>query len=406
LLAAGATHPGTITVPVRIESAASDGATVNNAVIVRGGDEGDDQRPSDDEETLFDRNPEGLPICDPAISQNACRAPNQVVIGVEPGVLAIAKRGDRTLVEIGDTVLYTIDVRHVSGGVLPLVQVRDHLPHGFTYMDGTARVDGMAIADPLGKPGPVLAFDLGTLPANGHKVLTYRVRVGVGAQQGDGINRATAYACQGPDSCLDPQTLLPRTDQGVIPSNEAQFQVRIGRGVFSDEGCVLGKIFVDCNLNHVQDPEELGIPGVRLYFQDGTWMVSDSEGKYSYCGLPPMSHTLKVDPSTLPVGSRLTTSSNRNLGDAESLFIDLKNGELHRADFIEGSCSNRVLEQVKARRTQGEVRAPETETRHAPLRFESKPLRAPQQATDSANQPVVRPRPSSTDGDMDKEVQP
>lgn len=147
---------------------------------------------------------------------------------------------------------------------------------------------------------------------------------------------------------------------------------------------------------------------MRLYFEDGTWVVSDSEGKYSYCGLPPQSHTLKVDASTLPVGARLTTSSNRNLGDADSLFIDLKNGELHRADFVEGSCSNPVIEQVKARRTQGEVRAPESETGQAPLRFSSKPLRAPQQATDSSNQqPIVKPRGTPPpDASVPAEVQP
>ena len=51
------------------------------------------------------------------------------------------------------------------------------------------------------------------------------------------------------------------------------------------------------------------------------------------------------------------------------------------------------VEQVKARRTQGEVQAPETEPGQAPLRFESKPARAPQQATDTANQrPIVHPR--------------
>jgi hypothetical protein len=81
---------------------------------------------------------------------------------------------------------------------------------------------------------------------------------------------------------------------------------------------------------------------------------------------------IRVDPSTLPRGARMTTSSNRNLGDAGSLWLDLKNGELHRADFIEGSCSLPVIEQVKARRAQGETRAPETERREGPaLRFES-----------------------------------
>jgi len=64
-----------------------------------------------------------------------------------------------------------------------------------------------------------------------------------------------------------------------------------------------------------------------------------------------------------------------------------------------------VIEQVKARRTQGEVRAPETETGQPALRFESKPLRSPQQGTDSANQrPIVDPRTTRpTDG---REVQP
>jgi hypothetical protein len=127
-------------------------------------------------------------------------------------------------------------------------------------------------------------------------------------------------------------------------------------------------------------------------------MISDSEGKYSACGLPPRSAVLKLDALTLPRGSRLTTSSNRNLGDAGSLWLDLKNGELHRADFIEGSCSNAVIEQVKARRAQGEVRAPETEKKgHPALRFDSKAhgrtsLDSPQQGTDGADQLTPRPR--------------
>ena len=123
------------------------------------------------------------------------------------------------------------------------------------------------------------------------------------------------------------------------------------------------------------------------------------------CGITPRSQVLRVDPLTLPRGSRLTTSSNRNLGDAGSLWLDLKNGELHRADFIEGSCSNTVLEQVKARRTQGEVRAPEAERAGAPaLRFDSKahgltPLSSPAQGTDGANQLAPKARvPAAPEG--------
>lgn len=311
---------------------------------------------------------------------------------VAPG-LAISKMGDRQTAEVGDTLLYTITIRQTAGAALQTVDVVDRLPPGFTYIPGTARANGAGVADPLGKPGPTLAFNAGPIAVGGQIVLNYRVRIGVGSQQGDGINRAQAFGCSIVGGCVDTGSLQPRP--GTLSSNRAQYRVRVTGGVFTDEGCVLGKIYMDCNVNHMQDREELGIPGVRLYFEDGTWMVSDSEGKYSYCGLPPQSHTLKVDSSTLPLGAKLTTSSNRNLGDADSLFIDLKNGELHRADFIEGSCSNPVIEQVKARRTQGEIRAPETEPEQKPLRFESKPLRSPQQGTDSSNQrPIVDPRPT------------
>lgn len=306
----------------------------------------------------------------------------------------ISKTGDRRVVEVGDTVLYTITVRRTSGSTIPQVTVRDRLPAGFTFVKGTARVNGATIADPGGNLGPVLGFQIGPVGVGQSVELKYRARVGVGSMQGTGINTARAHGCAA-TSCLDPVTLQPIA--GSIASNEAHYQVQVTGGVFTDEACVVGKIFLDLNHNHIQDREELGIPGVRLYFQNGRWMVSDSEGKYSHCGLTPNSHVLKVDPHTLPRGARLTTSSNRNLGDAGSLYLDLKNGELHRADFIVGNDSHEVIEQVKARRAQGEVRSVETERPAGPaLRFESKPPTAPPQATD-ANQPVVRPRAGGSD---------
>ena len=312
-----------------------------------------------------------------------------------PSAVTLAKTGDRAQAEIGDSVRYAITVRAAVGALPRQTTVVDRLPAGFTYVRGTATANGVAIADPQGGIGPQLAFNLGAMPASREFVLHYRVRIGVGAAEGDGLNRARAHACGVPAGCVGADfSPLP----GSIATNEGQHRVRVSGGVFGTAACFAGKIFVDCNNNHVQDPEELGIPGVRLVMQDGTSFVSDSEGKYSMCGLPPKSHVLKVDALTLPRGSRLTSTSSRNLGDAHSRWLDLKNGELHRADFAEGSCSNTVLEQVKARRAQGEVRAPETERRDSPaLRFDSKAhgldtLRSPAQGTDGANQQAPEPR--------------
>lgn len=272
--------------------------------------------------------------------------------------LFLQKQVLRDVVEIGDSVQYTLRVQSPNGAASNVV-ITDSLPAGLRLIPGTVAQDGVVVADPAGSPGPVLNFALGNFAANTPVTVTYRVRVGVGAQQGDGINRAQAAGVVG----------------GVpVTSNRAQARIRITGGVFFQEACVMGKVFMDCNRNRIQDAEEVGIPGVRLYLQDGTHLISDSEGKYSICGLPARTSVLRVDPTTLPDGSQLVTSSNRNALDAGSLFLDLKFGELHRADFIEGSCSPAVLEQVEKRRRVGQIVAPLVDPPTSPPRvFRSGP---------------------------------
>jgi uncharacterized repeat protein (TIGR01451 family) len=268
---------------------------------------------------------------------------------LSPATLIVTKTGNKTVAEVGDAVQYTIGVRNVSNTAAVAVVIDDRLPAGFRYIPGTARLNNQSIPDPSGGTtvGPLLSFPIGNLAGQANAQLTYSVRLGIGSEQGDGINRASA-----------------RYTGGV--SNTAQFKVNVQGGVLGNEGCIIGKVYVDCDGTHNQNNEsgsrELGIPGVRLVMLDGSYVITDSEGKYSMCGVKPQTHVLKVDRTTLPRGSRMLPSSNRNAGVGDSIFIDLKGGEMHRADFIEGSCSPEVLDQVKARRAQGGVLAPETET--------------------------------------------
>jgi uncharacterized repeat protein (TIGR01451 family) len=292
----------------------------------------------------------------------------------------VTKTGDRSSAELGDSILYTVTVTRTDTGtgVLAGAAIVDTLPAGFRYIDGTAFLTvkdatttkaPVKLTDHAGKPSPQLTFALTNIPASGTLTLTYRVRLGVGAVQGSGINRAQAKTLLSADCTKEPD----------FCSNEAQYKVKVTSGVFSHQACVIGKVYVDCNNNHVQDNNELGIPGVRMYLQDGTSITTDVGGQYSYCGLEPRTHVLVLDQTTLPRASVMTTSSSRNVGDALSLFLDLKNGELHRADFIEGSCSAPVLDQVKTRRNQGGINdvIPSSRPNNGPngkvIEFDSKP---------------------------------
>ncbi|MGE3433627.1 MAG: SdrD B-like domain-containing protein [Ramlibacter sp.] len=293
---------------------------------------------------------------DPTVTNNIGSV-SSAIKEVEPGVILVNKTGNKTVAEVGDSVQYTIRMRNTINLPVNRITLEDLLPAGFRYIPGTARLNGKELADPAGGIGRQLGFDIGTIPGNTVYELTYFVRLGVGSQQGDGINRATA--------------VFPGARGTPIRSNTALFKVNVQGGVFSNEGCIVGKVYMDCDGNSAQGSDggsrELGIPGVRLVMLDGSFIVTDNEGKYSLCGVKPQTHVIKVDRTTLPRGARLLPSSNRNAGVGDSLFVEMKGGELARADFIEGSCSPEVLEQVKARRAQGGVNLPEPDRQLLPV---------------------------------------
>ena len=276
------------------------------------------------------------------------------------GTLFLDKSASTTQADIGQSVQYRLRLRNTGTNAVTDVKLKDTLPLGFKLIPGTVQIAlepaGPARSpDPQGTPGPALTFSLGNITAGAVLDIYYQVRLGVGADRGDGINRAQA--------------------QGV----GAQSGVAVARvlvapgGAFDTSACVVGKIFVDCNGNRVQDAGEPGIPGVRVYFEDGTNLTTDENGNYSLCGLRPVTHVVKVDRTTLPAGSRLVVLSSRNAGDGDSLFADLRDGELHRADFAEGSCTDKVMQDVKRRQLPAVLAPlPPAGKEHTGVEFESK----------------------------------
>jgi uncharacterized repeat protein (TIGR01451 family) len=249
------------------------------------------------------------------------------------GVLFAEKTVDRKVADIGDFVNYKIEITSQAINTVRNLQVFDNLPFGFEFVEGTARVDGDTLANPDGGVGPNLRFLIGDIEPGGKKILTYRVYIGPGADRGDGIN-----------------TALVQSDELIIKtSNEAKVEIEVRGGVFSDEALIVGKVFLDCDENNMQDASEVGIPGVRIYLENGNYVVTDSEGKYCFYAVKPNKHVIKIDNYSLPEGSRLKVLDNRHAFDPSSRFADVKKGELHRADFAVCECTGEVYEEIEHR---------------------------------------------------------
>jgi len=258
------------------------------------------------------------------------------------GGLFIQKTASRAVAEVGDFVDYEVEIHNSTGALLNDVKVADKLPIGFSYQKGSATLNGSRIADPAGAPGPALTFSVGDLSTTADVKLVYRAKIGVGAALGDATNQAYAYSSN-------------------VTSNTARAVVRLEGGVFSDRGYIVGKVFADCDGNHLQNGDEPGVPGIRLYMEDGTYAITDDEGRYSFYDVSPNTHILKLDRYSLPANTMLESLVSRNGNDPGSVFVDMQNGGMSRADFAFSGCGEKLMGAIQARKKVGNGAAQEME---------------------------------------------
>jgi uncharacterized repeat protein (TIGR01451 family) len=211
------------------------------------------------------------------------------------GTIAISKTTPLLNVTRGQLVPYVITVNNVSGQLLTDVGIVDRLPVGFTYVKGSAVLDGVqkeptVVGRTLNWSGLIIA---------GTQVHTVKLLlvIGGGVSEGEFVNRA--------------QAMNSVTSNAM--SGEATATVRIVPDPTFDCTDVTGKVFNDANRNGRQDSGEMGLPGVRVVTTGGLWATTDQYGRYHItCAITPnesrgSNFALKLDDRTLPSGFRLST---------------------------------------------------------------------------------------------------
>src|SRR3546814_5209320 len=82
-----------------------------------------------------------------------------------------------------------------------------------------------------------------------------------------------------------------------------------------------------------------GIMGIRVMLQDGSYTVTDEDGRYHFEGVRPGLHVVQIDPSTLPLDREAIdcARSTQSAGSPVSRFVEGRGGALKRADFRAGA---------------------------------------------------------------------
>lgn len=231
--------------------------------------------------------------------------------------LFVTKRAQRDTVAIGDFLQYQVTIENTTTVDATNVVLSDRLPPGFRYRKGSTTLNGVRIADPaIARDGVSLTFVVGNLVAGSTAAeIRYVVEVGAGARRGKATNTATADGDNTP------------------VSTPARAVVKVTEDLFRTEAIIVGRVLLGCDGN--EDVEQEGVAGVRLYLEDGTTVVTDSQGRYHLAGVSAGNHVLQIDTDSLADGLEpvACTDNTRIAGNALSQFIDVQGGTLWRANF-------------------------------------------------------------------------
>jgi uncharacterized repeat protein (TIGR01451 family) len=211
------------------------------------------------------------------------------------GAILVTKTTPLVNVSRGQLVPYTITANNRSGLLLTDVTIVDRVPAGFVYVEGSARVDGVAL-EPA-NADRVLSWSGLTIAATQTRTIKLLLVVGAGVSEGEYVNRAQAV----------------NAASGGALSGEASATVRIVPDATFDCTDVIGKVFNDVNRNGVQDEGEGGLAGVRVVTARGLAATTDEYGRYHItCAATPnefrgSNFVIKLDDRTLPTGFRVST---------------------------------------------------------------------------------------------------
>lgn len=242
-------------------------------------------------------------------------------IPLDPWSGAVALRKTTPLVNVsrGDLVPYVITARNTRSSALNNIVMEDHLPPGFQYVKGSARLNGINNEPEINDR--VLRWPLQYLNVDEEVTLELLLVVGSGVGFNEYINRAWVVS----------------HPANVRASNIGSAKVYVVPDPIFDCTDIIGQVFDDRNRDGYQNEGEPGIPGVRLVSPRGWLITTDNYGRFHVaCADVPNelrggNFILKLDERSLPAGYRVTTENPRVARMTQGRMVKMSFGaSIHR----------------------------------------------------------------------------
>lgn len=233
-----------------------------------------------------------------------------IPLDARTGSLSLSKAVSQTSAAIGDFVQYSVTIQNTDKNSYSNVILHDILPTGFRLQAKSLKLNNQIIY-PLVNKGSSFDVSIGDIGANQSQTLTYVVEISVGASLGIATNHAMV-------------------ESGNNKSNDATASLTVNDDLMMNKAIIVGTVFSTKDCKEFQR-----VPNVKIQFETGHYVLSDSDGNWHMDLLQPQTHVARVDETTIPKGYKpaLCENNNRFAGVANSQFIKSTPGSISRADF-------------------------------------------------------------------------
>jgi uncharacterized repeat protein (TIGR01451 family) len=229
-------------------------------------------------------------------------------------VFDLKKSANKGSIELGDVVTYTVEVTNVLNYLIKNGFATDKLPFGFKYVENTLRVNDQPVTG--FKALDELKIPLGDMDPGKKFTIVYQARTGIRVEGGPSINKVFAEG----------------TSENNTPVKEgpATATVFVKKGVFSSNGTIIGRVYIDTNDNGIPDDNEPGVEGIVIYTSNGIRVITDNKGKYSIPDIGSGDFIVHLDKTSLPENiylhedaAEISGDTNLKLNSQVKPFIDL-----------------------------------------------------------------------------------
>ena len=242
-----------------------------------------------------------------SVTKNSCPTENSISYGQLEYSLTSELDGDEVLhrVRLAPDHEFNNDV---------FVHIR--LPSLLSYIKYSSQLNTQVIEDPVIKDNN-LSYILSA--SHAHRELTFRTALN---KEYRGIFSTSL-------------TVNLKTDKPIDESNiEISNQYEVN-DIAGDKILITNDRGKNGILNVQPIHQQAGVQDIRLYMEDGRYVLTDERGMFHFEAIQPGTHVVSLDPSSIPDHLEIheCVNNTRTAGARYSQFVDIQPGLLWRANF-------------------------------------------------------------------------